>query len=140
MENQAGGTQTPQRSWPLFLVGLLIFLLGPAIYAAMFFAGRLWMPWHMPILATIGVLFLAAWAWRRAGVLRFGVLALFVLVCGFAWLFVLYLSRTPLYTGPAQVGGEIPAFAATFADGRAFTNRDLENGGPTVLLFFRGRW
>ena len=41
---------------------------------------------------------------------------------------------------PAQPGNKVPAFATTLADGRTFTNHDLENGSNSVLIFFRGRW
>jgi hypothetical protein len=49
-------------------------------------------------------------------------------------------TRTGPYTGPAQRDHKVPAFATTLADGRAFTDKDLDKGSPTVLLFFRGRW
>jgi hypothetical protein len=49
-------------------------------------------------------------------------------------------TTLPKYNGPARVGTHIPPFTTTFADGRAFTDKDLEEGTPTVLVFFRGRW
>jgi hypothetical protein len=50
------------------------------------------------------------------------------------------LSRLPAYTGPVQEGKPFPAFATTWADGRPFTDADLRQSQPTVLVFFRGRW
>jgi cytochrome oxidase Cu insertion factor (SCO1/SenC/PrrC family) len=49
-------------------------------------------------------------------------------------------TMTPLYTGPAEIGRRIPKFTTTLADGTPFTEKDLERGNPTVVLFFRGRW
>jgi hypothetical protein len=56
------------------------------------------------------------------------------------WFLVLVATKTPAYTGPAQPGSKVPAFAAMLADGTAFTKDDLEKGIDTVLVFFRGRW
>jgi peroxiredoxin len=52
---------------------------------------------------------------------------------------LLYMMRTPDYTGPA-VGQKMPAFTTALASGSAFTNADLANGQRTVLVFFRGHW
>ncbi len=130
----------PARRWPLFLVGILLFFLGPVIYAVQVQAKQLETPWYALVLATIGVLLMTASVWQRGGVLRTAGLVLFVLVCGLEWYMVLVTAKTPLYTGPAQPGHKIPAFATALSDGRPFTNDDLESGIPTVLLFFRGRW
>ena len=46
---------------------------------------------------------------------------------------------TPPYFGPAQVGQKVPAFTTQLADGKAFTDKDL-NGQDSIVLFFRGRW
>jgi ABC-type transport system involved in cytochrome c biogenesis permease subunit len=141
MENQATATapasQAPRR-WPLFFVGVLLFIAGPAIYVMQVRSGHLPSPWYVPVLATVGVALMAISVLQRRGILRIVGLVLFVLVCGFEWAGV--LMRTPPYTGPAQTGKVVPAFETNLADGRAFSNKDLENGTPTVLLFFRGRW
>jgi peroxiredoxin len=34
----------------------------------------------------------------------------------------------------------LPSFTATLADGATFSNKDLQNGKPAILLFFRGHW
>ena len=72
--------------------------------------------------------------------LRAGGVVLFAALCGFQWFAFVVATRTPDYTGPAQTGQKIPAFTTALADGTSFTNKDLEKGKPTVLLFFRGRW
>ena len=136
----AATTKAPPRRRPFFFAGVLLFLLGPAMYFVQLRLGHLWMPWYVPVLASIGVLFMMVSVWQRRGVLRSAGLLLFVLLCGFEWFLALVATKSPVYTGPAQPGRQIPAFAATLADGKTFTNYDLENGIPTVLVFFRGRW
>jgi hypothetical protein len=128
------------RGRPLFALGVLLFFLGLLIYVVQFRLKHLVTPWHVPILATLGVLLMGASVWQRPGVWRIAGLALFGLVCGFEWFFLAAGSKSPVYTGPAQPGRKIPAFAGTRADGRMFGDSDLEQGVPTVLLFFRGRW
>jgi hypothetical protein len=142
MENVPSNTalNAPPRSWPLFLSGVLLFVLGPAIYFVQISLGHLDMPWHLPVLAAVGVLFMAASVLQRRGVWRSVGLVLFALICGLEWYLVLVAGKTPPYDGPAKVGYKVPEFAATYADGRAFTNKDLEDGKPTVLLFYRGHW
>src|SRR5690242_18712085 len=89
------------RRWPLFLLGFLLFLIGPVIFAVQMNQHQLKMPWHVPILSTLGVLLMAASAWQRRGVLRIVGLALFVLLCGYEWFLVVVKFRTPEYHGPA---------------------------------------
>ena len=128
------------RRRPLFMLGVLLFLLGPVLYAVQFSMKHLVTPWYLPILATIGVLFMLVSVQQRRGVLRIAVLALFTLMCGFEWFMLLVGTRVPPYTGPAQLGLKLPAFNAALADGQTFTDKDLEKNIPTVLVFFRGRW
>jgi hypothetical protein len=69
---------------------------------------------------------------------------LFVLLFGglaaMQWLFLVSLSRLPIYDGPARGGQQMPAFQTARANGQPFTHQDLQDGTPTVLVFFRGRW
>ena len=58
---------------------------------------------------------------------------------GFQWYFLVSLMKLPDYAGPAQAGKQFPAFAATLADGRPFTDADLRDGAARHG-FFRGRW
>ena len=128
------------RRWPLFLMGLALFLAGPILNAIEIINGRLTMPWYLPILATLGVLFMIASVWQRGGILRISGLVIFAVLCGLIWFFVLVMSKVPNYTGPAQPGKKVPAFNTKLADGTSFSNEDLEEGDRSVLLFFRGRW
>jgi hypothetical protein len=118
----------------------LLFLLGPAIYILLFRMHHLWTPWYAPILATVGVLLMVVSVRQRWGIVRAVGLFLLALICGLEWFMVLVGSSTPLYTGPAKVGRQLPAFTTTLASGQAFSEKDLENGTSTVLVFFRGRW
>jgi hypothetical protein len=140
LQTETAAVTAPPRRWPFFLLGVLLFILGPAVYAVQFSLKHLGMPWYLPILATLGVLFMLVSVWQRRGLLRSGGLVLFVLLCAAEWFLALIATRAPVYQGPAQPGRPVPAFATTLADGKAFSNQDLEKGIPTVLVFFRGRW
>lgn len=131
---------SPQRHWPLFLIGVICFVLGPVIYTFQFRGGSLVVPWHWPALAAIGVLCMVTSACQRPSLWRIGGAVVFALLCGLEWYYFSVVTSVPAYTGPAQVGNKLPAFTATYADGRAFTNKDLEDGSRSVLVFFRGRW
>ena len=139
MENQTPASVPPQH-WPLFLLGVLLFVIGPAIYVVQLRMQNLGMPWYVPALATVGVLCMAVSVGQRRGVLRSVGLFLFVLLCGLEWNFTLSQSKAPPYAGPDRPGRKVSEFAAVFADGKAFSNNDLEDGRRTVLVFFRGRW
>jgi len=130
----------PARPWPLFLFGLVLVVAGLVAYFILFFSmHRLWTPWYVPILSTIGALLMVTSVWRRRGIVR-GVLAvLFLLFAGFTWM-ALVSMRTPEYAGPATPGHTVPTFTAALANGTSFTNEDLEGGSPSVVLFFRGQW
>jgi hypothetical protein len=138
MENSA--PTTPPRRLPLYFLGVFLFFLGPAIYAIQFSMGSFPFPWYVPALATVGVFFGIISVGQRGGWIRIAFLFLLIFICGFEWFMVLVGIKTPEYTGPAQAGRQLPAFVTTLADGKPFTEKDLENGKPAVLLFFRGRW
>ena len=135
-------TQAPRQPgrWPLFLVGFLLYFSGPAILWIQVRMDYLEIPWHVPILATAGVLLMALSAWQRRGVWRPLVLIPLAVVCGLGWFRMAMQSHEPPYTGPAQAGEKMVPFTTTLADGRALSQDDLAKGQPTVLLFFRGRW
>jgi hypothetical protein len=128
------------RGVPLFLLGFLLFLVGPVIYFIRFRMDHLDTPWYVPGLATVGALFMLVSACRREGILRKAALVLFVLLCGGEWFLVAIATKVPTYAGPAQTGRKLPTFTTMLADGKTFTNQDLENGSSSVLVFFRGRW
>jgi hypothetical protein len=139
-EPVTAAVEARHRRWPFFLIGVFLFVLGPAIYAGQFYSNHLQMPWYVPILASVGVLFLIASLRQKTTLLRGAGLVALGIVCALQWYIALVATKTPAYTGPARVGAKVPAFAAALPGGQAFTNHDLENGIPTVLVFFRGRW
>jgi hypothetical protein len=136
-------TQTPSRRWPLFVAGVVVFLLGPIGYFVQLKLARLdVMPWYVLGLAGVGLvlLFISSFVGARATVLRRMVVLLFALLGAVETVFLVELTKSPEYKGPVHVGGRMPAFATSLADGKPFTNADLESGKPTALVFFRGRW
>jgi CDP-diglyceride synthetase len=134
-------SDAPPRHGPLFLLGVVLFFLGPGIFFVYYVQLRhLTTPWYLLVLSTAGVLLMALSAWQRRSAWRgLGVIVL-GLVCGLEWFFIVSLSRVPAYTGPAQPGRKLPAFTAALADGRSFTEKDLEDGKPAALVFYRGHW
>jgi hypothetical protein len=139
---QNGGAPVNSRAWvwTLFLIGGVLFVVGPVLYAVQFNMKHLTTPWYLPILATIGVGLMALSVWQRRGLVRTVGLLLCVVVCGFEWYIFGEAARTPVYAGPVKVGGKLPAFDTNLASGATFTNADLEKGEATLLVFFRGRW
>ncbi len=129
----------PARRRPYFLLGMSIFFLGMIIYAVQIATKHLVEPWHVPILGTIGVLLMVVSVVQRPGILRIIGLLLFVVMAGMEWFMLLGSNLAP-YAGPAKAGEKLPAFTATLADGSSFTNSNLQEGKPTVLVFFRGHW
>src|SRR5262249_24444198 len=132
---------SPAREWPLFLPGILLIIIGPAGY---FFIqvqiGRIdFLPLYVPVLATIGVLLIAASIVQRVRLIRILFLIAFTFLCGFEWHLLLVATRTPEYTGPVQIGQKLPAFAAARVDakGKTFSQSDLETGERTAIIFFR---
>ena len=130
----------PPRRLPLYLLGTLLFIAGPVIYFIQFRMNRLVVPWYAPILATVGVVLILIAVMQRGGVIRIAVLVLLTLLCGLEWFFLVVGAKSPTYQGPAQAGHQLPPFVTTLADGKPFTNKDLETGTATALVFFRGRW
>jgi FtsH-binding integral membrane protein len=131
----------PRRSpGRLFLaLGLVLPAVGVIGYIVQLWTLRLIAPWYMPVLATIGVVFLVAALWQRRNVWRVLALLPVVLFAAASWALLLG-DRLPAYTGPVTAGQSFPAFATTRADGTPFTQRDLEGNQDNVLVFFRGRW
>lgn len=128
------------RRRPYFVLGIVIFVGALAAYVFQTLVlKQLATPWYVPIMGTIAVLFMLGAVVRRRSFVRIAALAFFALLMGLEW-FYLVVTRTPQYTGPARAGANVPAFAASFADGAAFTDDTLRQGKPTLLVFFRGRW
>jgi hypothetical protein len=109
-------------------------------FVQFFFLKLLVVPWYMPIMATAGALLVLISVRHRRTWPRMVGLVLVTLLTGLEWFFILSLSLLPEYKGPAQVDRKIPSFRTTLADGTAFTEKALEKGTPTVLVFYRGHW
>jgi hypothetical protein len=132
----------PKQSSRLFLwLGILITMLGPALYAAQVIqARRLMTPWYLPLSATIG-LALVAWSIvKTRTITRFIVLAVIGLFALGQWYFIAAESRLPEYAGPVAIGRPVPHFTTKRADGSVVTQRDLAGSQNTAIVFFRGRW
>jgi hypothetical protein len=129
------------RGWPLFLLGVVVFFAGPAVYAVQLAGLRQTvMPWAMLALTSAGVVLMALSLVRRFSVWRTLGCIVFLAFTAFQWVFFLVIARSPAYTGPAQAGAQIPSFATQLADGRSFSNTNLSAGEDTIFLFFRGFW
>ncbi len=125
----------------LYLVlGILVTLAGPLLYAIQLQAKILSMPWYVLVLAAVGPGLLVLALVRNRTLWRWAALVLFGLVAVGEWVLFLGLVSAPDYAGPAQAGQPFPAFSATLADGSPFTQEHLKGGQNTVLVFFRGRW
>jgi hypothetical protein len=97
-------------------------------------------PWQVPIVTTLGALLLLVSVTRRFTLTRVIAVVLITALAGLEWVFMASLSKLPEYTGPVRAGLKIPAFQTALADGRPFTDQNLQDGTPSVLIFFRGRW
>jgi hypothetical protein len=137
---QAAPPNTRSRGRWYFWLGIGLCLLGPILNMVLMQMGRLDGLWYALALATVGVGLLLVAVIQRMGIARIVFLALFGLFCAFQWLLVVFISKLPAYEGPARAGDKLPAFTTTLADGSDFTEKDLESGQPTVLVFFRGHW
>jgi hypothetical protein len=120
--------------------GLGACLLGLALVFVQFSLKHLFVPWYSPALATLGALLLLVSVVRRRSIPRVAALLLIVALAGFQWYALVSLMKLPDYAGPAQPGKQLPSFHTTFADGRPFTEADLQDGWRRALVFFRGRW
>jgi hypothetical protein len=124
--------------WWLWL-GVGLGLLGEALYLVqVFLLKQLVTPWYLPIMATAGALLVLISVRQRLTWARMVGLVLLALFGGFQWYFLLSISRLPEYKGPVQAEKKIPPFTTTLADGKPFTEKDLEKGTPTGLVFYRG--
>jgi hypothetical protein len=121
--------------------GIGVCVLAFALVAVQYAALKLLIePWYFPALTTLGLLLVVLSLAKRRSVTRFIMLVLVAALAGFQWFFLISIAKLPTYAGPATAGAKMPAFQTAFADGRPFTDKDLQDGMPTVLTFFRGRW
>src|SRR6516165_7020153 len=90
------------RSW--LWLGVGVFLLGVVLFIVQAFLLKiLVVPWYMPIMFTVGALFVLVAFSQRPTWTRGIVLVLLGLLSAGEWFFILSLSRLPEYIGPAQV-------------------------------------
>jgi hypothetical protein len=122
-------------------LGVGLSLFGLVLYFVQTFQFKqLVTPWYMPILFTLGVLLALVSACQRPTWTRVIALLVLALLSAGEWYFILSMSRLPDYKGPVQVDKKIPEFTTTFANGSSFSEKDLQKGTPTVLVFYRGHW
>jgi thiamine transporter ThiT len=132
---------TPRRGGRLALwAGLGLCVLAVGLVYIQYGMQRLIVPWYLPALTTAGAGLVLYSVWQRRSVVRVLALGLAVVLAAFQWYFVAELTRLPEYAGPAREGETVPAFSTVLADGSPFTEQDLQNGTPHVMVFFRGRW
>jgi hypothetical protein len=143
MNGMATSPAAAPRRYPgrlLVALGMGIAAVGICAYAAEVTAGRLKLPWYLPVSGMLGAACLAVALWRARSVWRALSLALLILLSCAEWAFLLG-TRLPAYAGTQLATGEpFPAFETATADGTPFTRRDLEGDRDTVMVFFRGRW
>jgi hypothetical protein len=120
-------------------LGILLALLGPALYFFQLRAKIFTVPWYVPALGTVGVGSLLLAIVRRRTGWRIASLLLIGLFVGAEWFMIGSLMKLPDYTGPVAVGAPFPTFTTMRADGTAFNQDDLKEQ-DTALVFFRGRW
>ncbi len=120
-------------------LGIALAILGPAAYALLIWAGRLFTPWYVPIVGTAGVLLVIMSLAYARSVGRVLALVLVGLLAAGEWSLLLKVARLPAYTGPVEVGKPLPAFETQLADGSRLAPADLRGKQNTLLVFFRGR-
>ena len=123
-----------------FWAGLGLCVLGFGVAVLQYSLKLLVVPWYLPALTTLGAALLLHSVLQRASGIRVLALVLVTALAAFEWFFMGVLMRLTPYDGPARAGAPIPAFRTTLADGRPFSDADLRDGRPSVLVFFRGRW
>lgn len=128
------------RARSYFWAGLAACLLGPPLIVAQFSLNYLVVPWYSPVLASLGAILLLVAVVRRRSIPRVVALVLVGAFAGLQWYALGSLMKLPSYEGPAQAGKTLPTFSTVLADGRPFTEADLQDGTRRVLVFFRGRW
>ncbi len=124
-----------------FWVGAALAVsLIPIFFAQVFWASLLVTPWYVPIGGTLAALMVLSAIGRPRRWWRIGVALLCVVLAGLEWCFVLFLTVLPAYSGPVTSGRAVPAFHASLADGSEISESYFQQGKPTALVFFQGRW
>lgn len=120
-------------------IGVGLAVIGIATYLVQVATHRLFVPWYMPAMATLGVILIAASLWQARTRWRVAALLFVLLLTAGEWTFLL-ATRLPQYAGPVTLGKPMPVFSTLRADGGAFTPDDLKGDQNTAIFFFRGRW
>ena len=120
--------------------GIALCILSIGLVIVQYSVRLLIVPWYAPVLTTLGALLVIFSFSRRRTVVRLIAAGLLAILAGLEWQFLTSSSKLPEYRGPARAGQSIPPFATMLADGTSFTDDDLRDNRPTVLVFFRGRW
>jgi hypothetical protein len=126
------------RAW--FWAGIGVCLLGVALFFVQFSLKLMFVPWYVPALASVGALLLLVAVARRRSIVRIATLLLLAAFAGLQWHFLVVLMKLPSYDGPAQPDKPFPAFQSTLANGKPFTEEDLQDKSRRAMVFFRGRW
>ena len=130
----------PRHSGRAYLnLGLLLAVAGPGIFIVQILNKSLMAPWYVPILATLGTVFIAWSLMQSRTFWRWGCAGMTTLFAALFWMWMLVGMATPPYTGPVTVGRAFPSFETRLASGSPFRQGDMQGGKGTVLLFFRGR-
>jgi hypothetical protein len=131
--------ETPRRR-ALLWTGLALPLAAIALVVLQYSNRLLIVPWYAPLLTTLGAALLLGSVVRRRSVPRLLAFGLIAVLAGLEWHFLLSASRLPSYDGPVTIGRAMPPFQSKLADGRPFTEQNLQDELRTALVFFRGRW
>lgn len=133
--------RSSKSSSPLLFWGgaaLAIAMIGVYI-AQVAWARMLFTPWYLPIGGTLAALVVLLTLGRPLRWWRVVVALLCVALAGLEWFFLL-APVLPQYSGPIAKGSPLPAFQARLADGTPIDATYFQNGRPSVVVFFQGRW
>src|SRR5690349_18143404 len=100
------------RGW--LWLGVLLCILPIAAFVVQFnVLQRMFVPWYIPMLATVGAACVLLAVMRRRTWPRWTALVLVTLLGGFEWLMLGAAVRLPQYAGPAHAGAKLPTFRTT---------------------------
>lgn len=137
-ENTESFSHPPGRGF--LWAGVALMLLAVLLFLAQFQLKRLFVPWYLPALTSVGAVLLLFSVLRTRTFARMIVFGFVLLLAVAEWYFLIVFAKLPEYDGPAHVGAMMPGFTTARADGTSFTQADLQDGTPSVMVFFRGRW
>lgn len=139
----ASHAEAARRSGGAWLLwsGVVLSIAFIAIYFAQVAWARLLItPWYLPIGGTSAALVAVVAASLQPKWWRWVVASVCAAIAGLEWAFLLVLTVLPSYTGPVAAGNSLPEFRASLADGTSINQSYFQQGRPTALVFFQGRW